>query len=286
MGERDIYSAIIESFDDGVYFIDTDQKIRIWNAAAEKITGYPAKSVTGKSCPDNCPDPVGFDGALLCMGGCPISLTFEDGGTHEAEVFIRHKQGHRIPVSMKSLPVKENGELIGVLGRLSLLGHGNDGKLADSIANLTFIDRFTGLPNRRRLEEVLESKCREYKSVGISFSVVVVGITRDRDEEDDADKLNNVILNAALTIADTVRSGDIAGRWSENEFLVIFTVDTEEKLRIVRPKIGDIVKQAVKSEGLTTHSVRIGSTIVCGSDSAASIVERAKYLSTSIASKK
>ncbi|MFC1461815.1 PAS domain-containing protein [Verrucomicrobiota bacterium] len=43
----------IKNKHDGLYFIDRDRVITYWNKAAERISGFTADEVVGKSCADN-----------------------------------------------------------------------------------------------------------------------------------------------------------------------------------------------------------------------------------------
>lgn len=95
------FKRIIDSLHDGLYFVDLDRKILYWNKAAEKISGYSAEEVVGKSCYDNILTHVDTEGVSLCMGLCPLAASISDRQPREAEVYMHHKCGHRIPVSVR-----------------------------------------------------------------------------------------------------------------------------------------------------------------------------------------
>ena len=44
---------LLNSLADGVYITDTNRKILFWNRAAERITGWSAAEVVGRSCHDS-----------------------------------------------------------------------------------------------------------------------------------------------------------------------------------------------------------------------------------------
>jgi len=44
---------IIEHLYDGLYFTDRQRVIQYWNPAAERITGFRAAEVVGRSCSDS-----------------------------------------------------------------------------------------------------------------------------------------------------------------------------------------------------------------------------------------
>jgi PAS domain S-box-containing protein len=45
----DIYRAIVEQAHEGIIFIDRDNVVRLWNPGAEKLFGYSADEVLGRS---------------------------------------------------------------------------------------------------------------------------------------------------------------------------------------------------------------------------------------------
>jgi PAS domain S-box-containing protein len=57
---------------DGVFVVGGDGRITLWNRAAERILGYPAREVLGRPC---CDVFVGTDGSgnRLCYQGCHVA---------------------------------------------------------------------------------------------------------------------------------------------------------------------------------------------------------------------
>ncbi|RJR35546.1 MAG: PAS domain-containing protein, partial [Desulfobacteraceae bacterium] len=51
--DQESYGRIIESLNEGLYFVDRNRVIRFWNKAAERISGHKALDVLGKSCADD-----------------------------------------------------------------------------------------------------------------------------------------------------------------------------------------------------------------------------------------
>jgi len=98
----------------GVCLVDTRGKIIYWNPAAEGITGYLGHEVLGRA----------YRGDLLvhCGGAngsteqrCPVTEVLRDGRAVAAELFLRHKQGHRVPVHVSAFALRDAmGEVRGV----------------------------------------------------------------------------------------------------------------------------------------------------------------------------
>lgn len=112
--EKISYERIIENLHDALYFVDRDRVITYWNKAAEQISGFTANEVVGKSCSDNILTHVDSDGNNLCTGMCPLAATIADEKPREAEIYMHHKDGHRIPVSIRvSTLTDRDGNIIG-----------------------------------------------------------------------------------------------------------------------------------------------------------------------------
>ena len=48
--DQSFCKEVLESFHEGVYFVDLDRVITFWNKGAEAIAGYTASDIVGKCC--------------------------------------------------------------------------------------------------------------------------------------------------------------------------------------------------------------------------------------------
>jgi PAS domain S-box-containing protein len=101
----------------GVFVLGEDRRIWYWNTVAEQITGYLAHEVVGRSCVpimEHCD----IDGNNMCeRGSCPATAAFERGTQRQTSLFARHKDGHRISVTLRSIPLRdETGKLVAFAG--------------------------------------------------------------------------------------------------------------------------------------------------------------------------
>jgi len=106
------HEKLLDSLYDGVYFVDQDRRITYWNHGAETLTGYTASDAVGRQCFDNFLEHVDEGGCALCVNDCPLAATIGDGQRREAEVYLRHKAGHRIPVSVRVAPLRDTEGLV------------------------------------------------------------------------------------------------------------------------------------------------------------------------------
>ncbi|MGB9406064.1 MAG: PAS domain-containing protein [Terracidiphilus sp.] len=110
------YKELLDHIGDGVYFVDRERRILYWNEGAFLLTGYTAEELLGKCCSDDILCHVDHMGKNLCHDGCPLTASITDGKSHEAPVFLRHKQGRRVPVSVRVQPMRgADGSIIGAI---------------------------------------------------------------------------------------------------------------------------------------------------------------------------
>ena len=110
------YHEVLSYMYEGVYVVDKHRKIIFWNNGSEVISGYTSEEVIGHYCHDNILQHVTEDGTQLCFGGCPVHHTLQTGEVMEANVFLHHKSGHRVPVTVKSIPLfDEDNDVVAVI---------------------------------------------------------------------------------------------------------------------------------------------------------------------------
>lgn len=102
---------------DGAYITDLNRQILFWNRAAERITGWSAEAVVGRSCRDNILVHVNKDGRPLCgHEHCPLHRSMVTGQPSSGSlvIYARHQSGTRIPVEVTVAPIfNQAGEVIG-----------------------------------------------------------------------------------------------------------------------------------------------------------------------------
>jgi len=280
---EEFYLSILNNLRDGIYFVDTSRKILFWNKAAEQITGYSAEEMTGKDCPNSKLNHIDEEGRPLCIVGCPLHSTIIEDKPHSGRVFVRHKDGYRIPVHTNMLPMKKDGKIIGaveIFTQDSSTVYEDD--LVEKLSAIAMHDALTGIPNRRYAESFLKFKFDEYKRFGHKFAVLFADI-------DNFGSFNNnyghdvgdlVLVNIAKSLKNSIRHSDFVGRWGGEEFVGIFSVANDADIEI----IGEKFRQMVHNTEITVGdkelsvSVSVGITLVRDDDTASTVVERADML--------
>jgi len=136
-------ASLIDSLADGVYITDAERKILLWNRAAERITGWSAAEVVGRTCFDNILCHIDKDGRCLCgQESCPLHRSVVTGKPSEAPllVFALHRSGERVPVEVTVAPLRDrHGLTIGGIEVFRDASAGvHDMLRAKAIQDLTF----------------------------------------------------------------------------------------------------------------------------------------------------
>lgn len=285
-GNPDLLDYLYE----GIYFVDKDRTITSWNKGAQNITGFSATDVVNSKCYNNILNHVDQNGNKLCFSGCPLYSTMEDGIPREAKVFLHHKKGYRVPVSVKTIPMYgKNDEIIGAIE--IFLDDKNKVQILSSLEKYrkeATEDALTGIPNRRFIQTVLNSRHKEYVEFGMTYGIAFIDI-------DDFKKVNDVyghdigdeiLKMIAKTLEENLRKQDAICRWGGEEFVIVFSdVDSDEihvaaeKIRMLVEQSGLRVEKENNQENKTINvTISIGVTISNETDLAESIIKRADAL--------
>ncbi|HIE28502.1 TPA: PAS domain-containing protein [Candidatus Poribacteria bacterium] len=105
---RRFMDIILDSIADGVFTIDTENRITSFNKAAESITGFSKGEALGQYCFD-------IFRTNICQNTCALRKTIQTGKPIiNHEVNILDKEGRRIPISISTAVLKDDsGNLIG-----------------------------------------------------------------------------------------------------------------------------------------------------------------------------
>jgi diguanylate cyclase (GGDEF)-like protein/PAS domain S-box-containing protein len=280
LNQKDLYRDLLDNLADGVYFTDMEGHVIYWNKGAERLSGFSQSDVVGNRCRDNILMHVNSSGEALCTSACPLRATIEDGQSREADIFLHHKGGSRLPVHVRVVPMRTDlGEIVGAVEVFS----DNTAKtqLVQRLAlmeQLALLDSLTSLPNRRYLETQIYSRLEELRRAGWAFGVLFMDI-------DDFKKVNDnfghevgdrVLKMVAGTLNANSRAFDIVGRWGGEEFIAVIHNADKNNLEEIAERFRVLVARSTLTD-LNSLSVTIstGGTLTSSEDTPESIIRRA-----------
>lgn len=281
----DSYKAILDNLYDGVYFVDARCRITYWNRAAEQITGFTANDVVGRACHDNLLKHIDGEGAALCVTGCPLAASLADGQSREAEVYLHHKSGHRVPVHIRISPIHdETGRIVGAAELFSdnSVVSAISGRMAE-LEQLALLDPLTRLANRRFTENSIDNCVRGLDRYGWTTGIVFLDVDNFKQINDGYghDTGDEVLRRIATTLLVNSRGFDFFGRWGGEEFLGVVRNVSATQLANVAEKLRMLIAHTtipVGAESPLTVTISIGATLLQPDDTVESAVKRADHL--------
>jgi len=279
------YKELLDHMSDGVYFVDQQRCILYWNEGAHRLTGYTAEELLGRYCQDDILCHIDGAGKRLCQEGCPLTASIQDGGMHEASVFLRHKQGRRVPVNVRVQPMRDaSGAIVGAIEIFSDDTAQSDARRrAEAMKRMAFFDHLTQLPNRRFLEMSIQTAQSEFEVHHDPFGVLMIDLDGFKGINDTfghgcGDK---ALQEVGRTLIGALRPTDSVGRWGGDEFLAIVHNVDRESLRNLAERCVGLVRQTsitCVEESRVSLSISVGATLARSAEKPEELIQRADAL--------
>ncbi len=272
------YFDWFEHFDEGVYFVSPEREIVYFNEASEAISGFKRDEVVGSYCYDNILNHVSEDGTRLCFHGCPLMHSIENRVVNHAEVYLHHKKGHRVKVSVKTLPVIEKGKVVGALEIFTPLEKDNLFRQSlEYYKKQAMTDTLTGLNNRAVLDSHVPELMASSKDV--NYGLIFMDIDNFKTFNDTyGHALGDRALEvASKTLSQAVRISDIIIRYGGEEFLVLVYDTDETALKELAEKLRRMIEASTVDHAKEplSFTMSMGTTMVHANESLEDAIERA-----------
>ena len=282
--EKDSFNKILENLHEGLYLVDRNGVITYWNKAAEQISGFSANEVVGKSCSDNILTHVDSDGNNLCTGMCPLATTIADGKPREDEIYMHHKNGHRIPVSIRaSTLTNRDGNIIGGIELFTNISHQVAYELkVKELEKLALLDNLTQLPNRNYIEREIQSRYEAKMRYNVPFGILFIDIDHFKQFNDTYghDMGDDVLKFVANTFIANARPFDLYGRWGGEEFIGIIHDINGKSLELLGNRLRSLVETSyiIRGNKKLYATISIGATVINNDDTIDRLIKRADTL--------
>jgi diguanylate cyclase (GGDEF)-like protein/PAS domain S-box-containing protein len=274
--------SLIDSLFEGAYFVDLEKQITFWNKAAERISGYTRDEVMSRRCSDNLLRHIDESGRQLCLEGCPLSATLADGMPRQADVFLHHQDGHRVPVQIRVSPVRNaEGEIVGAVelftekrSRQRMLQE------MERLKKEIFKDELTQIANRKYALLQIRRHLQELKSLRIQLGVLMIDIDHFKGINDHYghNTGDRALVMVAKSIENCVRELDTSARWGGEEFLVIMPHVSPDELRKVAERIRLQIENSwleLAQKKILRLTASIGGVLAAVGDEPEGVIERA-----------
>ncbi len=220
---------------DAIVITDRDANILRVNPAYSRITGYAPEEVIGKN---QCILNSGHHEPAFYK---TLWQQLKQTGTWQGEIWNRRKNGEIYPQWETITGVRdEAGEITHFVGILQDI---TERKLAESeIVRLAFYDTLTELPNRRLLLDRLEHELHSAERREECGALLFIDLDHFKTLNDSLGHAigDELLIQVASRLKDSVRDGDTAARHGGDEFVVLLSglgenlqIATENTLTVV-----------------------------------------------------
>ena len=280
----EIYKRLLDNLNEGIYLLNNDRKITFWNRGAEKLTGFSQSDVLGKRCSDAVILHIDEEGKNICDTDCPVVKTMNDGRSREEEIYLHHRQGHRVPVRVRIVPILDKDKRI--IGAAEILSENfSNAALKRRIKHLqqqSLLDPVTQLLNRRGIEINLNSRVEEMKRYDLKFGLLFIDIDRFKSINDTYGHVtgDEVLKMVSKTLANSLRPFDTLGRWGGEEFIAIIANVNDQMLSSIAERCRFLVEHSglPDEHGSVKVTVSIGATLSRPDDDMLKLIQRADEL--------
>ena len=110
---------------------------------------------------------------------------------------------------------------------------------SERMKDLAMLDELTGIYNRRKLNDLLESFIREYHETGRTFSIIMLdvdGLKRINDAYGHPSG-DRMLKRVAQVLRENARESDYVGRWGGDEFFIIYPDTDRQRLEALSNRL-------------------------------------------------
>jgi PAS domain S-box-containing protein len=270
----------------GAYIVDPARKIVYWNRRAEQITGFLAQEVVGHSCDGDLLVHCGASGLVLCScPQCPLLEVLRSGQSKQKHLYLQHKQGHRVPVLVRVLPLRDEHGRIEALAEIFQEESAGPEGLCWITEKAQRVDPELGIASMATTREQVELSLALPRVGLAAFLLTIEGLSdlsRSRGSE-----IVLLSLRALVqTVSHLLTMPHFLGRWTNQRLLALVPNCDYESLSELKLKIeaaGSACAVVWWGDRVSSH-VSVRATIVQPDDSLEALMFRLDPQSESAAS--
>lgn len=211
--------AIIDGALDGIVTINPQGNLVEFNPAAERIFGYERSQVLGRKLAD-----LIIPSAQRDLHNSKHQEFMETGVKHifdrRVELTAMRADGTEFPVELTLTSLKDHGETLitGFIRDITV-----QKKAQQEIENIAYYDILTGLPNRRLLLDRFQRAVLNSKRVKTNCALIFIDLDHFKTINDTKghDVGDQLLIEVAKRIQETIRAGDSVARLSGDEFVLV-----------------------------------------------------------------
>ncbi|QGU96218.1 diguanylate cyclase [Clostridium bovifaecis] len=232
---------------DGIFLLDLDYRFINANPAARKMSGYGV----------NEPLSISLNSLVVEEDIQKIFQYFskDNPQAHNFQTAIYHKDGHRVELSVMSVPIIIQDKLTGFYGIITDITESLH--MEKKLKHMSLYDSLTGIYNRNSFEEkLLQIKEENNKSLGIIVcDVDGMKLVNDTFGHQKGDEL---LLRTATILKCHMLESYFLARIGGDEFVILIPNTTSDELSTLCTAVENHILQSNNSNPELTLSLSIG----------------------------
>ena len=241
--EQMFQRCMIDNIREGLVMVDRHLKVKLWNHAAENLTGIRGPGMVGSEwLPSHIDLRDRFDKSIP-DSACPIAESIRNGEQVMLAATVTGRGGRRVAIDFHSIPVIGNDMV--VRGAVILM-HDQSSQVDLEQQVLTLYahatrDQLTGIANRAHFERSLDARIKEFAAKKTTCSLIVADIDFFKKINDDFGHHtgDQALMGFAKILQENTRSQDLVARYGGEEFVIVcpdcpvdVAVERAEEIRI------------------------------------------------------
>jgi PAS domain S-box-containing protein len=213
--------------------VDLTRKVLYWNHRAEQITGFLSQEVVGRYCAHGVLAHCSINGNACCQSeNCPLMQVIRERQATESRLLLRHKQGHRVPVLVRALPLRDEKGRVAAIAEVFQEESAGPAGLRWMTENIDRFDVDVGLPSTLATRAQLQFDLAQKEPEHAIFIIEIMNLRQmsiDRGKE----MANSALRTMAHSISKVMTLPHYMGCWSGARLLLVANCNDEltEKLR-------------------------------------------------------
>jgi diguanylate cyclase (GGDEF)-like protein/PAS domain S-box-containing protein len=237
----DLWRRLAENVDEiAIILLDPSGRVASWNRGAERLKGYTAEEILGRSFEQFYPQEAVLSGHPGRELAAAASI-----GRYAEEGWRVRKDGSRFWAQVAITAIYDDQGEIEAFGKLTrdlTAAKQAVDQRAQVIALLestAATDFLTGLPNRRSWDEILARELSRASRDGSTFCIAVLDIDHFKEINDQLGHLegDHFLKRCAAVWRGTVRASDVLARFGGEEFVLLLPQCGLEEAKTVTDRV-------------------------------------------------
>ncbi len=216
-----LFRQLTDALPFGVYVVGMNRHIEYWNHAAELITGHLSQETLARPCGNGLLMHCDSSGTTACnTPHCPVTYAMHNGLSVETRLFARHKEGHRIPVVVRVIPLRDEQGTVVAAAELFQQEDRSPEDLSwidDADAR---IDPVLGVYSAATTERQLRSALAR-PGYRVAAFLIEIDHLQDLGRKHGTEMTRCALRNVIHTVTRLLNVPHYVGRWEDNTLLVL-----------------------------------------------------------------